>query len=199
MGLELWEEVSMRFVDWRKVSQQEREAAQLRERERAAEILKRPFFGMADYHIQRAQEEGAFDNLTGAGKPFSADILKSSGIHDLAKSILKSIGGEPVEISLRKEIARKQAQLEKQLTYLAHRLAYMQSLKATRFPGRIRSYIREAHAFESEYQARLQEINSRILSLNIMAPDALHTQLLPVEAMVQAYREKFYVLDQLNT
>ncbi|GCF08380.1 DnaJ family domain-containing protein [Dictyobacter arantiisoli] len=187
----------MRFVDWRKVSQEEREAAQRLQREREAEILKRPFYGMADYHIQRAQEEGAFDNLTGTGKPFSDDILKSSGIHDLAKSILKSIGGEPVEISVRKEIERKRQQLEKRLLYFTHRLAYMQSLKPARYKSRIKSYIREVHAFEPEYQARLQEINSRILSLNIMAPTAMHMQPLSIAEYIQAYREKYYVLDDL--
>lgn len=186
----------MDFIDWRKLSKEQRETAQhLREQKEFARA-KKIFHGIADYHIQRAQDEGLFDNLAGAGKPFSNELLYTSAIHDLANSIIKSVGGEPREISLRKDIQRKCTQLEKECTYLTHRLQYLQSLKVGRFPRRIKNFQREVHNCEQGYQKRLQEINSRILTLNMIAPSQMHMQILPIEELLAEYRQRFYIFDE---
>src|SRR5215216_6330979 len=60
---------------------------------------------IVEKRIQQAQEEGAFDNLPGAGKPLEFDV--DSFVPDdlrLTYKILKNSNCLPVEIEMRKEI-----------------------------------------------------------------------------------------------
>ncbi|GCE31398.1 hypothetical protein KDA_68820 [Dictyobacter alpinus] len=187
----------MDFVDWRKLTPAERARAQrTQDEEEEQKNAAIRFHGIADYLIQKAQNAGQFDNLPGAGKPFQREALETNGFDALASNILKSIGAEPVEISLQKEIQRKTAQIEKHLAYLQHRLNYIQTLSKAKYRGRIRAYQREVHVYEKHYTKLLKEINSRTLSLNIMAPTLMHIHPLPIEQLLKEYREQFYVFDE---
>ncbi|GER90364.1 hypothetical protein KDW_45260 [Dictyobacter vulcani] len=187
----------MDFVDWRKLPRNERASAQrTRDDEEEQKNAAIRFHGIADYLIQKAQNAGQFDNLAGAGKPFQPEALETNGFDALASNILKSIGAEPLEISLQKEIRRKTTLIEKHLEYLQHRLSYVQTLARARYQRRIKAYLREVHAYEKQYNKLLKEINSRILSLNILAPGAMHMKPLPAEQLLQEYRERFYVFDE---
>ena len=60
---------------------------------------------IAEERIKKAQEEGAFDNLPGKGKPL--DLEDDASIPEdlrLAYKILKNANCLPVEMELRKEI-----------------------------------------------------------------------------------------------
>ncbi|GLV53661.1 hypothetical protein KDH_05130 [Dictyobacter sp. S3.2.2.5] len=187
----------MDFVDWRKIPREQRARVQRQlEDEEARKNSAIVFHGIADYYIQKAQNAGEFDNLPGAGKPFRNGFLENSGADDMATNIIKKFGGEPLEVSLQKEIQRKQAQIDKHLAYLQHRLRYAQRPRRPHSRSRIRAYQREVHAFEHEYRKRLADINSRILSLNIAAPETMNMQPLPVEQLLQDYRKRFYVFDE---
>src|SRR5690606_8499500 len=63
------------------------------------------FAHMTEEKIRKAYEEGAFDNLPGAGKPLPPDPLK--GIPDdlkMAYRIMKNAGFSPDEMDVKKEI-----------------------------------------------------------------------------------------------
>ena len=62
-------------------------------------------YRIAEDRIQKAQEEGAFDNLPGKGKPLKLDD-ESSVPEDLRMTfkVLKNAHCLPIEMELRKEI-----------------------------------------------------------------------------------------------
>ena len=60
---------------------------------------------LVEDRIQKAQEEGAFDTLSGKGKPLNLD--EDSGVPEdlrLTFKVLKNANCLPIEIELRKEI-----------------------------------------------------------------------------------------------
>jgi len=62
-------------------------------------------YKVVEERIQKAQQEGAFDNLQGQGKPLNLD--DDSGIPEdlrLTYKILKNAHCLPIELELRKEI-----------------------------------------------------------------------------------------------
>jgi len=64
------------------------------------------FEKIVEERIRRAQEEGEFDNLPGAGKPLPSDDATVPEELRLAYKILKNADCLPPEIELKKEIDR---------------------------------------------------------------------------------------------
>lgn len=64
------------------------------------------FDHIIEQHIQKAQREGAFDNLPGAGKPLNLDDGHEDAPADsrMAFKILKNAGYFPEEVTLLKDI-----------------------------------------------------------------------------------------------
>lgn len=94
---------------------------------------------IAERKIVEAMERGEFDELPGKGKPllFHDDPLEPPE-RRLANKILKNAGVEPIEISLRRELAHlrreyarakqaeKRQQLMKEIRWMVLRLNLMQ-------------------------------------------------------------------------
>jgi hypothetical protein len=61
---------------------------------------------LVEQKIEQARQEGAFDNLPGAGKPIEFDEVDSSVPEDLRLTwkVLKNAGCLPPEVELRKEL-----------------------------------------------------------------------------------------------
>jgi len=72
--------------------------------------------GFVERQIQEAQEQGAFDNLPGHGKPLRMEAINPyEGPNALAHKILKDHGFAPAWIELDKEIRRELAAARRQL------------------------------------------------------------------------------------
>lgn len=67
-----------------------------------------PLFSLINARIKRAEEDGAFDNLSGAGKPLPrVDDPKN----ELINRIVRESGGEPEFVSLSRELKRLRGEL----------------------------------------------------------------------------------------
>ncbi len=62
------------------------------------------FAALVEERIQKAQKEGAFDNLDGAHKPLRFDDQQVPEEYRLAYKILKNAGFLPPEVELRKHV-----------------------------------------------------------------------------------------------
>ena len=72
--------------------------------------------GFVERQIQEAQDQGAFDNLPGHGKPLRMEAINPyEGPNALAHKILKDHGFAPAWIELDKEIRRELAAARRQL------------------------------------------------------------------------------------
>ncbi|MFZ5565212.1 MAG: DUF1992 domain-containing protein [Thermodesulfobacteriota bacterium] len=122
------------------------------------------FEKIVEQRIEKARQEGAFDNLPGAGKPLSleADGHIPEDLR-LAYKILKNAGCLPPEIELRKEICRteellagvedleEQYRLTKKINVLIARINMMRKTHAAmelpqKYLGRFNERIRENRA-----------------------------------------------------
>ncbi len=151
------------------------EAAEARSSTTSDEDAPQPQHGMSawsrliEQRIQDAMAQGLFDNLRGMGQPLNLDDdafvpqeLK------MAFRMLRSNGLAPLWIEMNKEI---RADIERLQRFLAHVHSRWDCINAVQ-----REHLRH------EYQARIKDINSKILSYNIMAPSAqVHLGLLIVE------------------
>jgi hypothetical protein len=62
------------------------------------------FEALVEQRIKKAQQEGAFDNLEGQGKPLKFDDQNVPEDLRLAHKILKNAGFLPPEVALRKKV-----------------------------------------------------------------------------------------------
>ncbi|HEX2347723.1 MAG TPA: DnaJ family domain-containing protein [Ktedonobacterales bacterium] len=145
---------------------------------------------LVEQRIQEAREEGKFDNLSGAGKPLRLEDNIWAGDKAMAYHLLKSNDVAPQELERGREIDRDLARAEQPIRLLRHR---RDTLAARRqlYAGDRRAYNTLRAATERRYAEALRDLNSQILSLNIIAPPALHRRLLDVEARLAAFREEF--------
>ena len=152
---------------------------------------------LVEQRIQEAREEGKFDNLSGMGKPLRLEENIWAGDKALAYHLLKSNDAAPQELERGREIDRDLARAEEPVRLLRHR---RDTLAARRhlFASDRRAYNTLRASTERRYAEALREINSRILSLNIIAPPALHRRLIDVEARLARFREEFPPLDESN-
>ena len=122
--------------------------------------------------IQRAQQNGQFDNLRGQGKPFTH--LDT----DALEQLIKEQGFRPHFVELEAEI-RAKTEIARQ----AVRRTYEWVMQARGGGGVDRHYARDEwrkalHVFDQ----RLAEINKLIQTFNLELPEALrHTQKFPLK------------------
>lgn len=145
---------------------------------------------IVEQRIEEARAEGKFDNLSGSGKPLRLDEDVWAGDRALAYHLLKSNDVAPPELERGREIDVELERAEEGLRALRH---YRDTLAARRaiYASDRRAYNIQRDATERRYEEALRAINSKILSLNIIAPAALHRRTVAVERRMAAFREEF--------
>jgi DnaJ family protein C protein 28 len=141
--------------------------------------------------IAEARDRGAFDNLEGAGQPLQLEKNIHAGEKALAYSLLKNNQMAPPEIERGKEIDSALARAETLLATLRHRRESLRLKLGGAFASDRRAYNLVRDNTEVRYAQMLREINGNILSLNIIAPSALHRRPLDVAARLRAFAEEF--------
>jgi DnaJ homolog subfamily C member 28 len=148
---------------------------------------------IVEMQIAEARERGDFDNLRGQGQPLRIDANPLAGEKTLAYSLLKNNEMLPPEIERGKEIAEDVQQAEALLARLRRHKDRLRR-RAILFAPERRSYNLLLRNTERFYSEALAAINSKILSLNIIAPPALHQRMIDVEARLRAFHEEFVPL-----
>lgn len=141
--------------------------------------------------IREATERGDFDNLDGKGKPLNLEQNVFAGDKALAYSLLKNNHLAPPEIERGREIDADLARADGLLKTLRHRYATLRSKRGILSAGDRRAYNVVRDNTAARYESALRAINSKILSLNITAPAAMHRRMVDVEARLGAFAEEF--------
>lgn len=150
---------------------------------------------IVEQRIQEAREEGKFDNLRGMGKPLRIEEDVWAGEKAMAYHLLKSNDVAPQELERGHEIDRELGRAEADIRLLRHQRDTLRS-RTHVFASDRRAYNILRAATENRYAETLRRVNSGILSLNIIAPPALHRRLLDVDARLAAFREEFPPLSE---
>ena len=150
---------------------------------------------IVEQRIQEAREEGKFDNLKGVGKPLQIDENIWAGDKAMAYHLLKSNDVAPQELERGHEIDQEIERAEALVRALRHRRDTLLSRRHI-FASDRRAYNILRETTERRYAEALRSINSKILSLNIIAPPALHRRRLDVEQRLAAFREEFPPLSE---
>lgn len=141
--------------------------------------------------LEDARARGEFDNLKGAGQPLDLQRDVYAGDKALAYSLLKNNSMAPPEIERGKEIDAEQARADELLARLRRQSAALAPRVGPRYAAERRSYNLLRDNTEAHYAEVLRAINSKILSLNIVAPSALHRRTIDVEARLRAFADEF--------
>ena len=149
---------------------------------------------IVEQQIAAARERGDFENLRGEGKPLRLDRNPLAGEKELAYSLLKNNNMLPPEIERGKEIAEDLDRAEALLVRLRHQRDRLHLRSKYLFASDRRSYNVLLEGTRQRYQEALSAINSKILSLNIIAPPALHQKMIDVEARLRAFHDEFLPL-----
>ena len=149
----------------------------------------RQWADLVEERLSEAFERGDFDNLETKGKPLAIDQNPYAGDRALAYSLLKNNNFAPPEIERGKEIDSDIKRAEDILATLRrHRSTLGERVS---HPDARRAYNIARDAAEARYEALLREVNSKILSLNIVAPTLMHRRRLDIEAKMREFREEF--------
>jgi DnaJ homolog subfamily C member 28 len=144
---------------------------------------------LVEERLSEAFERGDFDNLEAKGKPLTIDQNPYAGDHALAYSLLKNNNLAPPEIERGKEI---ESDIKRAETVLATLRRHRNTLGGRVAQRDVRhAYNIARDAAEARYEELLREINSKILSLNIVAPTIMHRRRLDIEAKMREFREEF--------
>jgi DnaJ homolog subfamily C member 28 len=143
--------------------------------------------------LNEARARGDFDNLPGKGKPLRLDDDSAAGDKALAYRLLKNNNAVPPEIERGREIDAELARAEDLLATLRRR---REGLLARAGAAERRLYNQLCDKTEAQYRDALRAANSRVLSLNIVAPAALHRPTIPVEAKMRAFADEFPRLEE---
>jgi DnaJ homolog subfamily C member 28 len=146
---------------------------------------------IVEQQIDQARERGDFDNLRGQGKPLRLDRNPLAGEKALAYSLLKNNDMLPPEIERGKEIAEDLDQAEALLVRLRRQRDRLRTRGKYLFASDRRGYNVLLEGTLLRYKEALDAINSKILSLNIIAPPALHQRMIDVETRLRAFHEEF--------
>jgi DnaJ family protein C protein 28 len=141
--------------------------------------------------IQAALERGEFDNLRGTGRPLDLDVNTLAGDRALAYSVLKANGAPPREIELGREVDAELARAEALLAALRRRSDGLRGRRVGPFPAERRAYDAARTRTEALYADALRAANRKVLTVNVIAPSALHRRLVDVEARLAAFRAEF--------
>jgi DnaJ homolog subfamily C member 28 len=147
--------------------------------------------------LEEARERGEFDNLEGAGKPLQLEKNVYAGDKALAYSLLKNNQMAPPEIERGKEIDAELARAEAILASLRRQRDALRFRLGVGYASERRAYNVLRDKTEARYAEALRAINSKVLSLNILAPSALHRRTIDVEARMRAFAEEFPRLDEV--
>lgn len=127
-----------------------------------------------DKQIEEAMERGEFANLPGKGKPLKLDtnpFLTPQA--RMANRLLKENGFAPRWVELEKEIKREKAQLERILINLKARRERLAAI-VQRYPHRreaiSRSFEQERARGIAQYTKKLENLNRKIQSVNLLMP-----------------------------
>ncbi|HLZ62760.1 MAG TPA: DUF1992 domain-containing protein [Ktedonosporobacter sp.] len=174
----------MDFVDWRK---QPKEMLELEAKQASANRYQRKKMGdYVEEMIREAQERGDFENLPGAGKPLQLE--EDRGEQAMAYRVLKNNGCAPPEIELAKEIRTVRERAEAKLAKVVHQGKVLRARRVLPFTSEKRAFNVTVEKVAAEYEQTLRELNSKILTLNLTAPSAMHQPTLDVERLVQQFR-----------
>lgn len=180
----------MDFVDYRSNPDKLRKATEDAQEEAYRRRRRgRNFSDYIEEIILEAQERGEFSNLEGTGKPLNLEHEHAAGDMAMAYHILKSNGYAPAEVELAKEIRLERERAEIRLARVIHQGQQLRSRRVPPFVSERRAFNVTANKTAGEYERLLRELNSKILTLNLSAPAAMHQTVLDVEKLVQQFRD----------
>ena len=140
--------------------------------------------------IRDAQRRGEFDNLAGMGKPLQFEKRTNEGDNNLAYHLLKNNDYLPPEMELAKQIDADIARAENKVERVRHHYRTLRSRTLSPFERQKRAYNASVEKAIHEYDEALRRVNSKILTLNIMAPSTMHRPLLDVSKRVAQFRNE---------
>lgn len=146
--------------------------------------------------IHSAQERGVFQNLAGHGKPLDLDENPWAGERAMAFRMLKANNVAPPEIEAGREVDEFLARADAEVSRLRRRRDDLLGRKSAAFPSERRAYAILRDKTERRFVETLRAANSRILTLNIIAPAALHRRKIDVEARLRAFQTEFRVITE---
>ncbi|GAC1462379.1 MAG: hypothetical protein PVS3B1_00600 [Ktedonobacteraceae bacterium] len=177
----------MDFVDWRKKPDQP--AADTHElQKKAARHQARRMSDYVEEMIREAQARGDFDNLAGTGKPLNLDDGAKAGDKSMAYNLLKNNDLVPPEIELAKDIDIDLARADAKVARMLHRSNALRTRRMPAFEREKRAFNTALEKVATDYEQLLRRINSKILTLNITTPPAMHRPLVDVDALVKQFR-----------
>lgn len=141
--------------------------------------------------LEDARARGEFDNLKGAGQPLDLRKDVYAGDKALAYSLLKNNQMAPPEIERGKEIDAELARADELLARLRRQRNALAPRMGPRHAAERRAYNLLRDKTEARYAEALRAINSKILSLNIVAPSALHRRTIDVAARLRQFTDEF--------
>ncbi|GCE28205.1 hypothetical protein KDA_36890 [Dictyobacter alpinus] len=174
----------MDFVDWRK--RMDKPSTETEENKQSYRGRR-----MGDYveeQIRSAQARGDFDNLKGMGKPLELE-LKPDDDNRMAYGLLKNNGYVPFEIELQRQIDRALERTNARVALLITRRKKLSHRRIAPFESEKRSFNASVEKAAIQYDEELRQINSKILTLNLSTPSAMHRPILKVGELVEAFRE----------
>ena len=142
-----------------------------------------------------ARDRGLFDNLPGTGRPLQIPSNLYAGDRELAYSLLHQAHVSPPEIERGKEIDDDLQRAESILADLRVKRDRLIAAHRAPAPSDVRAYHVVRTQASARYLEAMKRINSNILSLNIIAPAALHRRLLDIDDRMQKFEHEFPRLD----
>ena len=182
----------MDFKDWRKITDKQSTDT---ETTRPKKYYGKQFEDYIAEKIREAEARGEFDNLRGFGKPLNLDDNLYAGDKAIGYNLLKSSGYAPKEVELAKEIRSELERMETKLAKLRHQGRTLRSRRVPPFPSEKRAFNNSVEKTALEYERALRELNSKILTLNVMAPTVMHQPTLDVEKLIKNFRETCPLFD----
>ncbi len=177
----------MDFIDWRKPPEENNTNSQASEN--VGRRRGRRYQDYVEELIQEAQQRGEFSNLPGMGKPLQLDDDTYAGDKAIGYHLLKSNGFAPAEVELANEIRKQRERAEAKLKRIVQQGQTLRSRRVLPFASEKRAFNTTVEKAASEYDRMLRELNRKILTLNLMAPTAMHQTLFEVEPLVQQFRQ----------
>jgi len=182
----------MDFKDWRTPSEK---IAIDKDAPPSTKYRGKRYYDYVDEQIRMAEERGDFHNLRGAGKPLELDSNPYVGEKSMGYGLLKSNGFAPAEIELGNEIRRELERAEAKLAKLRHQSRTLRSRRIPPFASERQAFNLAVKKAAAEYESTLHELNSKILTLNLIAPAPLHQPMLAVDKLVQDFRASCPLFD----
>lgn len=183
----------MDFKDWRQNAAQPVSAGESTPTNR---YRGQRFSDYIEEQIRAAEERGEFRNLRGQGQPLKLDVNPYAGEKALGYSLLKNNGYAPAEVELAREIRQEEEDLEARITALSRRGRELRRRRIPPFASEKRAYNQSVNRALAGYEAKLRELNRKILTLNLSTPPAMHRSPLDVEKMVERFREACPLLER---